>query len=116
MSPIFVLQGTNPAGKLDSIETILVHLLTPVLFVVFAIFAMKYPRPDIKRTLKFWTNLAFAFIYPLIYFTYVVAINFIAMPSSIFMEPYASQLSYGYSYVSVYSLLTDYNPKCFIPI
>jgi hypothetical protein len=88
------------------------------LFVTFAIFTMKYQGVDKTKALPLARTWILAFIWPAVYFTYLVVINFIPMPASIFMWAGSgpNQLHDGHYYVSVYGILTNYNPKCLIAV
>ncbi|MDR3330179.1 MAG: DUF1600 domain-containing protein [Mycoplasmataceae bacterium] len=112
MSPIFVLQSTLDVNLNVTIDNINLHLITPLLFVVFFYFASKYPKLNIKNVMEFRRTWLLAFIYPLLYFTYLVSINFVVLPQSIF-NPDTSNPS---GFISVYSILTNYNPRCTVPV
>jgi hypothetical protein len=109
MSPVYVLQGSVDVSVNIAVDNVLIHLVTPGLFVIFFYFASKYPASNIKNIMKFSRTWCFAFIYPLLYFTYVVVINFIKLPDDAF------RASNPHGYVSVYSILTNYNPRCIVP-
>jgi hypothetical protein len=51
MAPVFVFNNTVKADLMGSIETVLVHLVTPLLFITFAIFTMKYQGADKTKAL-----------------------------------------------------------------
>jgi hypothetical protein len=79
---------------------------------------MKYQGTNKDKILPFTKTWICAFIWPLTYFVYLIVINFIPMPASIFTWAGDSQhqLHAGHYYISVYNILTDYNPNCFIPV
>jgi hypothetical protein len=76
---------------------------------------MKYPQRSIKMELPFMRYTALGFIYPAIYFTYLISINFVNLPASIFSSNYPP-IPNGNHYISIYSILSNYNSKCLIPV
>ncbi|MDR3257739.1 MAG: DUF1600 domain-containing protein [Mycoplasmataceae bacterium] len=109
MSPVYVLQGAIDVSMNIVIDNVFIHLVTPGLFVIFFSFASKYPKANVKNIMKFSRTWCLAFIYPLLYFTYVIIINFIKLPDDAFNAANPS------GYVSVYTILTNYNPQCIVP-
>jgi hypothetical protein len=53
MTPIFVFNSTVKTDVLDTIEKVATHLLTPALFVIFAVFTMKYQGTNKDKILPF---------------------------------------------------------------
>ncbi|MDR0985407.1 MAG: hypothetical protein LBL60_00465 [Mycoplasmataceae bacterium] len=127
MTPIFVFGKTLKADAFAGIDTVLVHLVTPTIFIIFTYFARKYPkRKNSEAAIKYGKDFVIAFIVPLTYFTYLVVINFIPLPLTMLKDMYKNQFIDAYHnqqyfsdtkfYISVYSILTNYNHNCHIPI
>lgn len=97
------------------IQTMLFHLVTPIIFNCFVFFGANYPLKKIKNPLNriytrhfIWIPIVYIFIYSI----YTVVINFISLPPQIFRPDLIDQLKDHY-YVSVYGSLTNFNSACF---
>jgi hypothetical protein len=62
MTPIFVFNSTVKNDFLDTVETVATHLITPALFVIFAVFTMKYQGTNKNKILPFTKTWVYAFI------------------------------------------------------
>lgn len=110
LTPVYIFNSISKADIFDTISTMLVHLVTPIFFVVFACNTMTYLGANKRLGIKYFKYCSISFIYPLIYFTYLIVINFIPLPTHFFK--FADRLPEGHNFISVYSILTNYNPKC----
>lgn len=113
ISPIYILQNIVAGDVWDIISTIDVHLISPIIFIVFFIYATKYKPHNFIKGIHFSKSLTLFILYPLIYFVGLFIVNRFPFPDdwlNITLKPEG----YRY-YYSVYSVITNYNPDSIIP-
>jgi hypothetical protein len=110
--PITIAYSTAIINISMSINIATMHLVTPTLFIVFAFFQYRHQSLyGVKAKFKYKKQLLIGVIYPVVYVVYLITINFISLPISMFRDGcFPPQ-----GYVSIYAVATNFNPQCFVP-
>ncbi|MDR0545449.1 MAG: hypothetical protein LBG49_00800 [Mycoplasmataceae bacterium] len=117
LTPIVALNHFGGSDNTAIARTLFEHTTCPIIFIIFYVLQCKY-NPNIKyQQVNLWKQLSISFIYPTVYFVFIVIFNHIPMPSSVFNQS-SHVLNFDKNiphYLIVYPQVTNYNPKAYEP-
>lgn len=98
-------------------SNIIQHLVCPILFNIGMICGANYPLKKqklISNYLLNWKLIGWLSLYAVIYLIYVIVINFIPLPISIFRSDLQVILNQhnGHNYINIYGSFTNFNTNC----
>ena len=117
LTPLAIFFNEVNYNKYKIIEYGLFHFLSPIYFFIFVICYYHFSETSQRLKLKYGKHILLGMIYPCIYATYLVTINFVKLPTNIFnpnvFNPDSYALLIKNPYISVYSIPTNFNHLCY---